>query len=255
MSENKPLRKRQICEVEATPLEVRRQVLRSFLGVGTSTRDMEAEVYGFRKNGFTPWAVYRYYGFTGEDSGSYSGRDDELASLIDEFLSNTGFDGMQSIRVAIQEQQEEGYDELLQHLQRLAASGRTERVSRNLGRVGQDALRELLLRTYRGCCALCETRIASQLRTSHIVPWGQNSRLRLKPDNAILLCRLHDGLFDSGLISLTDDYQVLVSTRLDMSANAALVPAVRGVQFSLPTSFPPDPAYLKRHRMRPGFQA
>lgn len=35
---------------------------------------------------------------------------------------------------------------------------------------------------------------------------GQSKKLRLDPSNAILLCRQHDGLFDEGLISLTDGY-------------------------------------------------
>jgi putative restriction endonuclease len=75
----------------------------------------------------------------------------------------------------------------------------------------QDRFRKTLLRIYGRCCALCDTRATSMLVASHIVPWAQDSRHRLNPQNGLLLCRQHDAAFECGLVRVDTDGSVNVS--------------------------------------------
>jgi HNH endonuclease len=74
----------------------------------------------------------------------------------------------------------------------------------------QEALRRRLLKVYGHRCALCDTRLRELLIASHIVPWAQDPRNRCNPRNAILLCRSHDALFDSGRVRILHDLSVEV---------------------------------------------
>ena len=246
---NKPLDKAAIRRVESTPLVLHRSVLLSFLGDGATTRAMDEEIFGLPKSvGFYSWAVYRYYGFNGEDQGAYSGDGGSLVELVNELLNSSLFPAMHSDRVTLEDHKDVDVKGLVERLNKRLVSDTTDRVSKNVGRVGQDLLRTILLEIYQHTCALCRTSIPSQLRASHIVPWRQSKKLRLDPSNAILLCRQHDGLFDEGLISLTDDYDLMLSAKLDLETSPALQNAVYGVKFHPPTSFLPKHDSLRRHR-------
>ena len=116
-------------------------------------------------------------------------------------------------------------------------------------RAGQEKIRMNALLLYRGKCALCVIDHPKLLVASHIVPWSADQNVRGDPRNVILLCALHDSFFDSGLISLADDYTVLVSKDLDgySGANAAAI-AVSGKKLSLPARYPPKLEYIRFHR-------
>lgn len=66
----------------------------------------------------------------------------------------------------------------------------------------QVKFRDMLIRVYGGPCALCDTRHRPSLIAAHIVPWSCNQFNRLNPQNGRLLCRTHDCLFTSGVISI-----------------------------------------------------
>lgn len=117
-------------------------------------------------------------------------------------------------------------------------------------RIGQDELHKLVFILYRGCCALCETREPSQLLTSHIVGWAEDATTRLDPANAILLCRLHDGLFDRGLIGFTDEMHIIISSHWDAAGSPPLARAIDEAHFRPPSDFAPHTRYLQRHRER-----
>jgi putative restriction endonuclease len=71
------------------------------------------------------------------------------------------------------------------------------------------------------CCRL--TRIAERghLRASHIKPWCRSDdREKLDPNNGLLLSPHIDHLFDRGYISFTDDGDLMISSRLDISVLA-----------------------------------
>lgn len=74
----------------------------------------------------------------------------------------------------------------------------------------QERFRQILLRLYGGRCALCDTRFPSALIASHIVPWAADRRNRLNPRNGVLLCHIHDSVFEAGLLRIGKDYRVTV---------------------------------------------
>jgi putative restriction endonuclease len=69
----------------------------------------------------------------------------------------------------------------------------------------QDRFRKRLTKIYGGRCALCDTRHENLLVASHIVPWAEDAKNRLNPQNGILLCRTHDAALESGLIHISPE--------------------------------------------------
>ena len=116
-------------------------------------------------------------------------------------------------------------------------------------REGQDRVRINAMQLYRAKCAICSIDHPKLLTASHIVPWSANESIRADPSNVLLLCALHDRLFDSGLISVADDYTVIVSGTLDYyekAKDAAMTYA--GKKLYIPNGYPPKLEYLKYHR-------
>ena len=116
-------------------------------------------------------------------------------------------------------------------------------------RTGQEKIRINALLLYSGRCAICGIDHPKILVASHIVPWSADQNVRGDPRNVILLCTLHDRFFDSGLISVADDYTVLVSKALDGYSEAkAAAMAVSGKKLSVPAKYPPKLEYIRYHR-------
>lgn len=73
------------------------------------------------------------------------------------------------------------------------------------------------------CCRICGLYNQQLLVASHIQPWSKSTNdERLDSENGLLLCALHDALFDKGLISFDDDGKMLVSYRLSLEERAIL---------------------------------
>jgi putative restriction endonuclease len=89
------------------------------------------------------------------------------------------------------------------------------------------------------------------LIASHIVPWTRDRTNRLNPSNGLCLLAIHDRAFDKGLISLTDDLRVVLSSELvarkESFIEATFLP-LKSVQIEVPDRFRPDPVFLARHR-------
>lgn len=73
------------------------------------------------------------------------------------------------------------------------------------GKLYQPALKEYLGRMYRRRCAICGLDIPELLRVSHIIPNSVNDTTARRLDNSILLCSLHDSLFDKGSITVSHE--------------------------------------------------
>lgn len=118
-------------------------------------------------------------------------------------------------------------------------------------RVKQAFFRRAVLASYRGRCCMSQLADARLLVASHIVPWCDDKANRLNPSNGLCLSAIHDKAFDKGLISLTDDLQILVSAQVkragDPFLNQVVVP-LAGRQIELPERFAPTPAFIRYHR-------
>lgn len=118
-------------------------------------------------------------------------------------------------------------------------------------RIKQRFFRRAVLSNYRGRCCMSGLGESSLLVASHIVPWAVDRANRLNPGNGLCLSALHDRAFDQGLIALTDDFTILLSTPLRHSdepfVREVLTP-LAGRQIELPERFLPGVEFVARHR-------
>ena len=99
------------------------------------------------------------------------------------------------------------------------------------------AFREIVVREYDFTCAVCETKFRVnnliEATAAHIIPIHKNGSD--DPRNGLSLCRTHHWAFDSGIFTLTDNYEVLLSpvveqaeshnfTLLEMEKKTILLP-------------------------------
>lgn len=133
------------------------------------------------------------------------------------------------------------------------AGGPTERTREQTVRIAQTFFRMTLRASYRDTCAVCQlTGLPGFLIASHIIPWAVEPERRADPTNGLLLCPQHDRAFDRGYLSVTDDYQLLVSLRFSSGKPEPLIKAqftsFESQPLHLPDHFLPDPAALAYHR-------
>jgi len=118
-------------------------------------------------------------------------------------------------------------------------------------RIRQNFFRRAVLSSYRGRCCISGLSDARLLIASHIVPWSKDKENRLNPRNGLCLSALHDKAFDRGLITLDDDFRVMLSRDLEQK-NEPFVQQffhpLAGRVITLPERFVPDKGFLARHR-------
>jgi len=118
-------------------------------------------------------------------------------------------------------------------------------------RIKQAFFRRAVLSSYRGQCCMSGLAEPKLLVASHIVPWALDKANRLNPANGLSLSAIHDRAFDQGLIALSDDYSVILSTTLlqsdDPFVMKIFVP-LASKQIQMPERFLPDLDCIRRHR-------
>lgn len=118
-------------------------------------------------------------------------------------------------------------------------------------RRGQDLFRAAVLSAYQGRCCITGLSDSRLLNASHIVPWRSDPANRLNPRNGLCLSALHDRAFDRGLITLDDDYRLLLSPQLLERDNTLIRTAFfayEGKPIALPDKFAPDHELVAQHR-------
>ena len=93
-------------------------------------------------------------------------------------------------------------------------AGPTEVETTVKARRGQQFFRQTVLNAYDIRCCISGINVPRLLVASHIKPWGKFPSERLNPKNGLCLSSLHDAAFDSGLITLNEKLQVVLSKRL-----------------------------------------
>ncbi len=118
-------------------------------------------------------------------------------------------------------------------------------------RVKQHFFRRAVLSSYRGRCCMSGLSNARLLIASHIVPWSSDKANRLNPSNGLCLSAIHDRAFDKGLISLADDFTIIVSEDLkrceDKFVKDVLIP-LEGRAIESPERFAPQKEFVAWHR-------
>lgn len=118
-------------------------------------------------------------------------------------------------------------------------------------RIKQSFFRRAVLSSYGGRCCMSGVSEPRLLVASHIVPWKTDKLNRLNPSNGLCLSAIHDRAFDKGLITLSDDFKVIVSDELkrrDEAFMKAVFLPLDGQSIALPERFMPTKTFVAWHR-------
>ena len=90
-------------------------------------------------------------------------------------------------------------------------------------RIGHSQLKQNKLKNT-SCCELCGIKTKELLIASHIKPWAKSDdKEKLDIENILLLCTLHDALFDKGLITFDKNTGMIrISKQLNEEEQALL---------------------------------
>lgn len=132
-----------------------------------------------------------------------------------------------------------------------------DRLAQVKARIGQHAFRKIILKLYKNSCCITGLDIPSVNRASHIIPWSEKKETRMDPRNGLCLSATYDAAFDSNLISLDDDYRIILSKDIKEHYTSDSVKqhflSKEGTPIKLPASYHPIPQYLEKHRARGNF--
>ena len=110
----------------------------------------------------------------------------------------------------------------------------------------------MILASYRSKCAVCSLPEPDLLVASHIIPWSEDVSLRMNPRNGICMCALHDKAFDKGLITIGDDYKLVISKIIKRLHNEPSIQRGFTVyndrKIILPDKFIPELEFIEFHR-------
>lgn len=119
-------------------------------------------------------------------------------------------------------------------------------------RVNQNVFRLIILANYNSTCALTGIDIPELLVASHIIPWAYDKKERLNPENGICLSSLYDRAFDQGLITFSDDYKTILSSKIKANVGktyfADFFQPIDGKQLLSPEKYYPNKRFLEYHR-------
>lgn len=119
-------------------------------------------------------------------------------------------------------------------------------------RVNQDAFRSMILNLYEKRCAITGIDIPSLLVASHIIPWAENEKERLNPENGLCLSALYDKAFDKGFISFDNQYRVILAEKLKLYQIEPYYgkhfASIEGQPIALPEYHRPNKEFLEWHR-------
>lgn len=120
-------------------------------------------------------------------------------------------------------------------------------------RLVQSFFRETVLSSYNYSCSICKISLYKMLNASHIIPWSINKLRRADPSNGLSLCAFHDRAFDRGLITIDEDYKIILSKEVKTLIKIPKLHKVglleiEGQSINLPEKFHPDKAAFAYHR-------
>lgn len=127
---------------------------------------------------------------------------------------------------------------------------RTEEMRTVKARVNQSFFRSSVLSAYNLRCCITGLNVPELLVASHIIPWKENIE-RTNPKNGLCLNNLHDKAFDRGLLSIDEEFRVIISSEILNSQNHAVNDYLIGIKnkkIQLPDKFFPNQEFLDYHR-------
>ena len=120
-----------------------------------------------------------------------------------------------------------------------------------LGRVNQSFFREGILSSYKEKCCITGLKVPGLLIASHIIPWSVNEQERLNLHNGLCLNALHDKAFDRGLITVSTEHEVVLSSEIRHLNAPKTVKEFfgkfDGKKITMPEKFFPEKKFLEHH--------
>lgn len=118
-------------------------------------------------------------------------------------------------------------------------------------RVNQAFFRSAILASYNNTCCITGLQQSEFLIAGHIKPWSIDEKNRLNPQNGIAINALHDKAFEIGLITITTDLKIKVSSSLLKQKKSKPIDKYflkyDGQNIIKPSRFLPEIEFLKYH--------
>lgn len=118
-------------------------------------------------------------------------------------------------------------------------------------RVNQSFFRSTIMASYNNSCCITGLNQPELLIAGHIKPWSIDEPNRLNPRNGIAINALHDKAFEAGLITITPEYKIKVSSILLKQRKSDSIEKYfhqyNDRDIFLPSKFLPDIDFLKFH--------
>jgi len=118
-------------------------------------------------------------------------------------------------------------------------------------RVNQSFFRSSILASYNNTCCITGIQQLEFLTAGHIRPWSLDEKNRLNPRNGIAINSLHDKAFENGLLTITPDFKIRISSLLYKQKKCKSLEEYffryNNQKMVLPSRFLPDIEFLKYH--------
>lgn len=177
-----------------------------------------------------------------------------MSELYD-VLSNVGHDWLKEPTLQEIEEERDSVEEQISSEPKLTEE--KEEFNETQHRARDAAFTESVRDAYDERCAICGSNRVSpagnpEVEAAHIYPKRMNGRDHVQ--NGISLCKLHHWTFDSGWISLSDDYEILVKDEPGLNGYEDFS-QLEGNRIHLPKEDDkkPHPKFLAEHRRINGF--
>ncbi|AUD07273.1 restriction endonuclease [Spirosoma pollinicola] len=173
----------------------------------------------------------------------------QVKPIWDEFLSNQEDLTYESER-KLSEYQDKRIEESDSDVDFQVSDLKGDYIVRNVKtRINQNVFRKMILKTYASKCAISGINTPELLVAGHIIPWAENEKERLNPQNGICLSNLYDRAYEKGLICIDTDYKVLISRRLKATSHKEFYNDFFGrfeyKPIHLPRSYQPKKEFLE----------
>jgi putative restriction endonuclease len=126
-------------------------------------------------------------------------------------------------------------------------------------RLDQRTFSNIVFKNYNSTCCVTGLDIRTVNRASHIIGWADplGKKIRLEPRNGLCLSATYDAAFDRHLISLDDDYRIILSKEIKEHTSSESLKTYflkkEGDAITLPDSYLPHTDYLAVHRAKGAF--
>jgi len=171
--------------------------------------------------------------------------------IWDEFFENKETLIFESERILAEKENltiESKFDAVLDDLRDLKGEVKLREVKT---RVNQNFFRQLVLANYKSKCAITGIDIPELLFASHIIPWSENQKERLNPENGICLSALYDKAFDKGFIGINERFELLISNDLKKKSKqdyySKHFSILENEKINLPQRYFPNKEFIQFH--------